>query len=133
MGKYHEEIFEIQVSAYTRIADNKTFYDGLFCDRDNTLGPGLNEYSEKTIQGLFKNLEDLVEAIETGLEEKSENFTPIQRKDTIIHFTNVKDNTFKDAYFSSWGSYLQRTLNESELKELLSLTDSKLRAKLYEE
>jgi len=125
----------INVTAFTRISDDKTFYDGVYFDKENCKNTGqlLVESSDKSVKpGFFENLEDLVEAIKNDVNEDIKELTPTFKNDYILNFLSKLDPD-GEGKIESAGAYLQRPINEKEFRKLLSLADEMIRPMFYEE
>ena len=125
--------FRVRVSVYERIEDGSVLYDGEFLKNSDTEcdGGGLLELSEKVVDpGFFESIFDLAGAVRKGVEDVMRNFEPQDKSDTAVHFFNEIDETYGDAYFDFSGSYIQRRLNDQELRQILFSTDSRLRKEI---
>lgn len=119
----------INVVSYREVFSNKVYYGGELQE----IGTGLEEHSDKYVQpGYFTSLEDIAEAIESGVmvEIEERRINPSEEIVKVV-LTSKKEKIYGDSCIDSFGAYIQRSLNEEELEKLIRLTDARLRPKLY--
>lgn len=132
--------FEVRVSAFERITDGATLYEGDIERKEYgkvISGCGLEEISDKTVPpGYFTNLRDFLDAVEKRVNEELNELPEAKKRsyteDFSLNYRNAFSRLFDHAYLDNTGAYVQRNLTTEELTELITISHDLFKPRFFD-